>query len=105
MQSDFDELNPTLRRLWQYGGLILGLVAIIGVVAPYLSDDWEPNPLYQLPWMLLLVAALILHETRPFQVCLCGSMMSLLMQRHASYPEQCHAPDQTASHCVSAEHW
>ena len=46
----------------------MGLAAMIGIVAPYLSDDWEPNPLYQLPWMLLLVAGLILHETRPYQV-------------------------------------
>ena len=80
MQSDFDELNPTLRRLWQYGGLILGLISMVGIVAPYLSDDWEPNPLYQLPWMLLLVAGLLVHETRPYQASRRLSAVPVLRQ-------------------------
>ena len=67
-QDDFEALNPTLRVCWQYGGLVLGVLAIGGIIFPFLWEDWEPHPMWQIPWMLLLLGALCVHETRPYKV-------------------------------------
>lgn len=50
----------------QYGGIVLGSAACAGSIAGY--DQGDPFMAYRLlAWMFVVLAALAIHETRPFR--------------------------------------
>lgn len=67
---------------------MLGLLAIGGIVFPFMFEDWDPHPMWSVPFMLLLLGALAVHETRPYKV----SSMHMLMSTAATVRLQ-HAYD------------
>lgn len=68
-ESDFDKLNPTLRVCWQYGGLFIGTVAILGLLWPavFYDPDIEVHPFHNIGWTLVILVAYVIHSTRPYQ--------------------------------------
>lgn len=66
---DEKDLHPVVYAVRQYGGLLLGFIAVLGTCMGYVQND--PNNTKKLYiWFGVLLVALLMHETRPFQVCL-----------------------------------
>lgn len=61
-------LRPWVYYLWQYTGPVLALISIIGLCTSSYEDDDPTVVPRMVAYMVLLLVALVAHETRPYKV-------------------------------------
>jgi hypothetical protein len=89
LQTAAPALNPIVRFFWQYGGLALGSLAICNALYNYDSADPKNQPRIYICFVLVIIA-LIVHETRPYQVKLRFAAFSpfMFLTFVAPHPQQ-----------------
>ncbi|KAK9865382.1 hypothetical protein WJX84_001458 [Apatococcus fuscideae] len=60
-------LRPWVYYLWQYTGPVLALISIIGLCTSSYEDDDPTVVSRMVAYMVLLLVALVAHETRPYK--------------------------------------